>query len=103
MTLAIVITPRLLPYNILLRVAFQQANEKISLNYAFEKSMWAIHNHSRALWGLCPAEIMLPADSLKKMVVLCTSSQFTGDTVFFLPLQCPVALDLYSFCCGCHN
>lgn len=76
--------------------------KKISLNYAFEKLMRAIHNHSRSLWGLCPAEIMLPAESLKETVVLCTSSQFTGDIVFF-PLQCPVALDLYSFCCGNHN
>lgn len=91
-------TPRLLPYNnILVRVAFQQSNEKISLNYGFEKLMQAIHNHSRTLWGLCPAELMLPAESLKDSVVLCTSSQFTGDIVFFLPLQCPVALDLYSF------
>lgn len=77
--------------------------KKISLNYAFEKLMRAIHNHSRTLWGLCPAEIMLPAESLEETVVLCTSSQFAGDIVFFLPLQCPVPLDLYSFCCGYHN
>lgn len=52
MTLAIAITPRLLLYNILLRAAFQQLNEEISLSYGFEKLMWAIHNHSRGLWGL---------------------------------------------------